>query len=50
MRSRLFRRLTVCLMLSGVVMEGLSDLMIQYFKLLFSFSVADVVRLTNDIT
>ncbi len=43
-RSRLFRRLTVCLMVSGIVTDGLSDLLIQYFKLLFNFTVRDVVR------
>lgn len=44
LRSRLFRRLTVCLMVSGIVTDGLSDLLIQYFKLLFNFTVRDVVR------
>ena len=34
----------VCLMVSGIVTEGLQDLLIQYFKLLFNFTVRDVVR------
>jgi len=29
--------------LAGIVSDGLSELLIQYFKLLFNFSVADVV-------
>mmetsp|Transcript_12814 Transcript_12814/g.38699 ORF Transcript_12814/g.38699 Transcript_12814/m.38699 type:complete len:525 (-) Transcript_12814:561-2135(-) len=41
-RSPLFKRLTICLMVSGIVNEGLSDLLIQYFKLLFNFTVNDV--------
>lgn len=41
-RSKLFKRLTVCLMVSGIVTDGLADLLIQYFKLLFNFSVQDV--------
>lgn len=42
LRSPLFKRLTVCLMVSGIVTDGLSDLLIQYFKLLFNFSIQDV--------
>lgn len=30
-------------MVSGIVTDGLADLLIQYFKLLFNFSVQDVV-------
>ena len=47
LRSKLFKRLTVCLMVSGVVTDGLSDLFIQYFKLLFNFSVRDVVSTSS---
>ena len=32
-------------MVSGIVTDGLGDLLIQYFKLLFNFTVQDVVRL-----
>lgn len=42
MRSSLFRRLTICLMISGVAQEGVGDLFIQYFKLKFDFTVRDV--------
>ena len=31
-------------MVSGIVTDGLGDLLIQYFKLLFNFTVQDVVR------
>jgi hypothetical protein len=30
-------------MVSGIVTDGLGDLLIQYFKLLFNFTVQDVV-------
>jgi hypothetical protein len=36
--------LQICLMVSGIVTDGLGDLLIQYFKLLFNFTVQDVVR------
>lgn len=32
-------------MVSGIVTDGLGDLLIQYFKLLFNFTVQDVVCL-----
>jgi len=34
----------VCLMLSSIVTDGLDDLLIQYFKMQFNISVADIVR------
>ena len=44
LRSPLFKRLTLCMMLTGVVSEGLQDLLVQYLKLKMEFGVADVVR------
>ncbi len=43
LRSPLFKRLTVCMMLTGVVSEGLQDLLVQYLKLKMEFGVVDVV-------
>lgn len=43
LRSPLFKRLTLCMMLTGVVSEGLQDLLVQYLKLKIGFGVADVV-------
>lgn len=40
-RSSLFRRLTVCIMLSGIASDGIQDLMFQYFKLEMGFTVQD---------
>lgn len=43
LRSPLFKRLTVCMMLTGVVLEGLQDLLVQYLQLkLDGFGVKDV--------
>ncbi|EFN55254.1 hypothetical protein CHLNCDRAFT_134588 [Chlorella variabilis] len=42
LRSPLFKRLTLCMMLTGVVSEGLQDLLVQYLKLKMEFGVADV--------
>eukprot|EP00208_Stichococcus_sp_RCC1054_P002415 CAMPEP_0206141142 /NCGR_PEP_ID=MMETSP1473-20131121/11913_1 /ASSEMBLY_ACC=CAM_ASM_001109 /TAXON_ID=1461547 /ORGANISM="Stichococcus sp, Strain RCC1054" /LENGTH=528 /DNA_ID=CAMNT_0053535571 /DNA_START=129 /DNA_END=1715 /DNA_ORIENTATION=+ len=41
-RSALFKRLTVCLMVSGIVTDGLLDLLIQDFKLVLNLSASDV--------
>ena len=45
LRSPLFKRLTLCMMLSGVVLEGLQDLLVQFLQLRFhgDFGVRDVV-------
>ncbi|KAK9805503.1 hypothetical protein WJX72_001711 [[Myrmecia] bisecta] len=40
-RSPLFIKLTVCLMLSGVVAEGLQDLLIQFFQIKLGFTTQD---------
>lgn len=45
LRSPLFKRLTLVMMLTGVVLEGLQDLLVQYLQLkLEGFGVRDVVR------
>jgi hypothetical protein len=43
LRSPLFKRLTICMMLTGVVGEGLQDLLVQYLQLKMDFGVKDVV-------
>ena len=43
LRSPLFKRLTICMMLTGVVGEGLQDLLVQYVQLKMDFGVEDVV-------
>ena len=40
-RSRLFVKLTVCVMLSGIVMEGMYELLGQYFQLKLQYNTAD---------
>ncbi|KAK9805583.1 hypothetical protein WJX72_006405 [[Myrmecia] bisecta] len=40
-RSSLFIKLTICVMLSGVVAEGLSDLLIQFFQIKLGFTTQD---------
>ncbi len=44
-RSRLFIKLTACLMLTGMVAEGLYELLMQYFQLKLGFTQGDQVRL-----
>ena len=45
-RNRLFVKLTVCVMLSGIVMEGMYELLGQYFQLKLQFTAADQVTLS----
>ncbi|PSC69918.1 CWF19 2 [Micractinium conductrix] len=42
LRSPLFKRLTLCMMITGVVLEGLQDLLVQYLQLKMDFGVKDV--------
>ena len=44
LRSKLFKRLTLCIMLTGVIQEGLQDLMMQYLQLKLDFGIKDQVR------
>ena len=44
-RSQLFIRLTLCVMISGVVAEGIFDLLIQYLQLKVGFNIQDQVSL-----
>ncbi len=46
-RSRLFVKLTVCVMLSGIVMEGMYELLGQYFQLKLGYNTADQASLVN---
>eukprot|EP00891_Asterochloris_glomerata_P006385 jgi/Astpho2/6385/Aster-06047 len=41
LRSTLFKRLTLCIMISGVVAEGLQDLLIQYLQEKLGFDTRD---------
>ena len=43
-RSSLFIKLTVCTMLSGIVTEGVYELVSQFLQLKLGFSVLDMVR------
>lgn len=43
MRSPLFKKLTVVMMVSGVVSEGLQDLLMQYLQLKLDFTTSDQV-------
>ena len=43
LRSKLFKRLTLCIMLTGIISEGLQDLMIQYLQLKLDFGIKDQV-------
>lgn len=43
LRSQLFKRLTLCIMLTGIIQEGLQDLMIQYLQLKLDFGIKDQV-------
>ncbi|DBA82924.1 hypothetical protein WJX77_008143 [Trebouxia sp. C0004] len=45
LRSQLFKRLTLCIMLTGIIQEGLQDLMIQYLQLKLDFGIKDQARL-----
>ena len=40
-RSRLFVKLTVCVMLTGIVMEGMYELLGQYFQLKLHYTTID---------
>jgi hypothetical protein len=50
LRSRLFKLLTVILMLSATVSEGLQDLLIQYLQLKMGFDVKDQVGVESGIS
>eukprot|EP00887_Chlorella_sp_A99_P004926 scaffold4.g4926.t1 len=41
LRSPLFRKLTLCMMLTGLVMEGIQDMLLQYLQLKLDFRVND---------
>ena len=45
LRSKLFKRLTLCIMLTGIISEGLQDLMIQYLQIKLDFGIKDQVGL-----
>ena len=49
-RNRLFVKLTVCVMLTGIVMEGMYELLGQYFQLKLHFTAADQVRQSSTTT
>jgi len=42
-RSRLFVKLTICVMLTGIVMEGMYELLGQYFQLKLQYTTQDQV-------
>lgn len=42
-RSPLFLKLTACVMLTGIVMEGMYELLAQYFQLKLGYTAADQV-------
>ena len=42
-RNRLMVKLTVCVMLTGIVMEGMYELLGQYFQLKLGYNTADQV-------
>lgn len=42
-RSALFVKLTICVMISGIVMEGMYNLLAQYFQLKLEYTVQDQV-------
>lgn len=44
-RSSLFKKLTVCLMLSGAVGEGMIELLVQYLQLVANFQPGDQMTL-----
>lgn len=44
-RSPLFLKLTACVMLTGIVMEGMYELLAQYFQLKLGYTAADQVSL-----
>lgn len=44
-RSRLFMKLTACVMLTGIVMEGMYELLGQYFQLKLHYTTADQASL-----
>lgn len=44
-RSPLFLKLTACVMLTGIVMEGMYELLAQYFQLKLAYTAADQVCL-----
>ena len=46
-RSRLMVKLTVCVMLTGIVMEGMYELLGQYFQLKLGYNTADQVSLSQ---
>ena len=43
-RSPLFIKLTACTMVSGIVAEGVYELVSQYLQLKLGFTVVDLVR------
>ena len=43
-RSRLFMKLTACVMLTGIVMEGMYELLAQYFQLKLGYTAQDQVQ------
>jgi hypothetical protein len=43
-RSPLFLKLTACVMLTGIVMEGMYELLAQYFQLKLAYTAQDQVR------
>ncbi len=43
-RSPLFLKLTACVMLTGIVMEGMYELLAQYFQLKLGYTASDQVR------
>lgn len=43
-RSGLFVKLTGCIMLTGICMEGMYELLGQYFQLKLNYTVQDQVR------
>lgn len=49
LRSKLFKRLTLCIMLTGIIQEGLQDLMIQYLQLKLDFGIKDQVCNISDM-
>ena len=48
-RSWLFVKLTVCVMLTGIVMEGMYELLGQYFQLKLGYNTADQASLSASL-
>jgi len=48
-RSSLFKKLTLCMMLTGMVSEAMQDLLLQYLQIKLGFGVKDQVRVREEM-